>query len=206
MPKLIYQGTNQAYVGIFQLRSINQDVVLKAANRVRDVCYEHAKEKGVWKIIEQKTGLDIYISNKTAMSRLFKQLPKIYGGYVKTSTKLVTKSRQTGKELRRFIVAFHMFPYEIGDVIVVDGKVIKISGFSKKLTGVNLGTGKRVRYDFDVKVEKLEVLEAQVSTTSPSLTLIHPETFQQVSPENEPSKKQTEYKVAIYMNKIYLIN
>jgi len=198
--KIVEDYGNDNYSGILQLRCKNKEKL--------DVVMGYIKKgQGLCKVVLAKNGYDIFVGPRGVMNKLIKALPLTFGGKLSYTTQLVTIRRQTSKEVYRYYVLYWIFPYSKGEIIVIDNSPIRITGISKKITGNNLATGKRITFIYDKEdFEKLVVHKVRASKYSPKLTLLHPETFQETIPVNEALKKQEEYDVVALKEKVYIVN
>ena len=183
MPKgFIEVGPNQAYAGVVQLRCPVHARLEAALDYVRT----KAGAAGISKIARSKGGYDVYIVEKRVLQSVARQLQKRFGGSISTSLKLVTQDRQTSKRVYRKIIAFHMFPFAPGEVIIFNNAPVLVTAASLRVHGLNLATGKRTSFVYQpgTRMERLQIMTAHVSQFRPVLKLIHPITFQPVEPEN----------------------
>ena len=203
--KLLEKGPNQAYCGIIQLRCENQEKLEKIFNFIRD-----AATRGVYalsKITKFKEGFDFYLTDRSLLHHLGGQLELKYGGYRKSSSKLVTRNRLTGKPVHRCVIYFRAFPYQLGDIVIFQGKPVKILKVSKRVAALDLAAGKNISFEYKEGqvLEQLHPEEAHVSQHQPHLMLLHPETFQPVRPENQASLKKESYQVVVIGSRVYIV-
>lgn len=126
------------YQGILQLRDINDEILSFVRNQIK-------KRNGVaiTKTIILPNGLDLYITSQKFIRVLGKKLNDSFGGELKISSKLHTKSRQ-GKDLYRVNVLFRLSKHKIGDVISVRGDRVRLIRVGKKIFARDLKTGKKI--------------------------------------------------------------
>jgi len=189
---------NNSYSGILQLRCANSNKL----NRIMDFV---RKGGGLCKIVLAKKGYDIFIGPHKVMNKLSRQLPKQFGGKLTITKQLVTRRRQTSKEVYRLYVLFRAFPYDGGDIVDFGGKPIKLTSTSSKINGIDISSGKRTVIPADGKLQKLDVLDAVVSQYKPNLMLINPLSFQPVRPENQPESTAKRYKVVLINEKLFVV-
>jgi NMD protein affecting ribosome stability and mRNA decay len=198
--KIIAHFGEQSFCGVLQLRSESWERL--------ELVLEYVKgHKGLCKIVAEKKGFDVYVATKDVMNRFAKELPRLYGGSIKLSNHLVTKKRLTSKFVYRWNVLFWAFPFSAGDVVAVNGSPVLLTNVSKKISGLDLKTGKRTFFEYShrERVERLEVCKAEVSHYKPVLTLIHPETYQPVVPENPTGRKNKQYDVVLVGPRVFLV-
>ena len=126
------------YQGILQLRDINEEVV--------SFVYNQIKKRGniaITKTVKFPNGLDLYITSQKFIRILGKKLKDSFGGELKVSSKLHTRSKQ-GKDLYRVNVFFKLAKYKKGDVVSVRGDDVRLISIGKKIFARNLKTGKKI--------------------------------------------------------------
>ena len=126
------------YQGILQLRDINDEIVSFVRNQIKK-----RNDVAVTKTIKLPNGFDIYITSQKFIRILGKKLKESFGGELKVSSKLHTKSRH-GKDLYRVNVLFKLSKYKKGDVVSVRGDKVKLIRIGKKIFAKDLKTGKKV--------------------------------------------------------------
>ncbi|MFC1734417.1 NMD3-related protein [candidate division KSB1 bacterium] len=145
-PKCSKEGT-QYFEGILQLRNPNPEVVEFIRKEAKD-----QKSRGIYitdeKDVAYGKGIDFYFTSQKYIQNLGLKLQKTFGGILKINPKLFSKSRQTSKDLYRVNVLFELLDFKIGDVILVDNKILKVTDLGKKGSGVDLKTGKKTNFDY----------------------------------------------------------
>lgn len=191
----------QYFEAILQLREPREDII-------RFIEREVEKQKNVFINEKQKVigGIDFYLTSNKFAKKLGRKLQQNFGGELKISPRLHSKDKHTGKELYRLSVLFRSLGLRRGDIVSFDNKIIRVKGFAKKITGIDIINNKKVIIDYaKKKPELLEIYEAMVSKTFPSLEVIHPQTYQNVRVENLQKTTQKKLKVVIHNDKIYAI-
>ena len=127
------------YQGILQLRNVNDEVLNFVRNQVE-------KRDGVFitKTVKLDNGVDLYITSQYFIRILGKKLKESFGGELKISSKLHTRSR-TGKDLYRINALFRPVPFKRGDIVVVRGDEVKLLAVGRRIFARDLKTGKRIR-------------------------------------------------------------
>ena len=187
---------NPAYFeGILQLRNPSQEAVDFIEKQVDKAVNVH-----IAKTLEIKNGIDIYLSSNSFLMKLGKKLQKEFGGNIKVSSTLHTKSRQTSKELYRVTFLIELPVFKKGDVIAVKKEtkkerkskqsetVIAVTSLDKKIHGISLRTGKKVAYGFEENIKTLDKHKVIVIKTHPDIEVMHPETYQNIKAVNKPKK------------------
>ena len=126
------------FQGILQLRDINDEII--------HFVHSQIKKRGdvaVTRTVKFPNGVDLYITSQKFIRILGKKLKESFGGELKTSAKLHTKSKQ-GKDLYRVNVLFKPSMYKKGNVISVRGDSVKLIRIGKKIFARNLKTGKKM--------------------------------------------------------------
>ncbi len=103
MPKSIILSNSNYFEAIIQLRPYNDDVFSFIEEAI-------SKREGVFifKIVQLKTGIDIYMSSQRLARSLGAKLKKKFKGELKVTRKLHTVSRMNSRKLYRATVLFRM--------------------------------------------------------------------------------------------------
>jgi NMD protein affecting ribosome stability and mRNA decay len=91
------------FEGVLQLRDVDEKVLDYVAKDI-----ESNADNGVFvkEIIEHKTGMDLQVTSRKYLMGLGKKLRKRFGGTVKRTSRLFSKSRETSKEIHRLTVLY----------------------------------------------------------------------------------------------------
>jgi len=127
------------YQGILQLRDINDEILNFVRNQIKK-----RGDASITKTMKFDNGVDFYITSQKFIRILGKKLKDSFGGELKISSKLHTKSRH-GKDLYRVNVLFKLSKYKKGDVVSVRGDKVRLLSIGKKIFARNLKTGNKVR-------------------------------------------------------------
>ena len=125
------------FQGILQLRNVNNDVmdfVKQQVNKRDDVA--------ITKVVKQPNGYDYYITSQKYLQTIGKKLRESFGGFLKTSSRLHTRSR-TGKDLYRVNVLFKMSKYKVGSIVNVRGDDYKILRMGFRIFAKEVRTGRK---------------------------------------------------------------
>lgn len=134
---------DQYYEGILQLRNPTKELI--------DFVRWDVKRKGdvsVAKQVKVVNGIDFYISDQRYTLGLGRRLQRQFKGELKTSKKLYSMDRFTGKRIYRVTVLFRLPKFKKGDIVKWKGKKIRIRFLGKKVSGVELETGKKVSFGY----------------------------------------------------------
>lgn len=171
------------FEAILQLRNPYGDV-----EDMMHYVIQHTKEKyqeGIFISKKKKVtnGFDLYMSSNSFAVEIGRELYHAFGGELKISKKTFSQHKLTSKILYRVTVLFRMAPFKVGDVVLFDGKPLKMLEVAKKVVAENIERGKLVEMHYKDILRSFEVLKpvkAIVSKIRPQLEVIHPETFQSV--------------------------
>tara|TARA_Y100000310_G_scaffold329394_1_gene399170 strand:- start:23356 stop:24027 length:672 start_codon:yes stop_codon:yes gene_type:complete len=153
-----------------------------------------------------KGGIDYYISSWKYASALGNLLVKRFGGKLTLSKKIFGKSKKKGRVVYRASILYRIFPFNKGDILACDEKVVSITSIGKKIVGKNLMNGKKRTVDQKKGYEILEKNKTVISKTHPNLEVINPEDYQSVSVQNPRKVLSNKVEVVIYKGKVYLID
>ena len=134
---------SQYFEGILQLRNTDKDVLDFVLNLV-----EKRDGVSVSKIEKVANGLDLYFTSQKFLQQVGKKLKGNFNGELKTSVKLFTRNRITGKEVYRVNVLFRQHNIKKGDIIPYKGEEVQIIGVGKKILAKNTKTGKKLTLNF----------------------------------------------------------
>ena len=126
------------YQGILQLRDINDEILNFVRNQVKK-----RGDAAITKAVRLDNGVDLYITSQKFIRMLGKKLKESFGGELKITSKLHTRSRH-GKDLYRVNVLFRLSKYKKGDVVSVRGDKLRLISIGKKIFARNLSTGRKV--------------------------------------------------------------
>lgn len=91
------------YEGILQLRNPNEEVMNFIKNQ-----FKNNQKAWISKVVNLKTGVDLYISSNKFLLSLGKKLKKSFKGELKKSRKLHTQNRLTSKKVYRGTICFRL--------------------------------------------------------------------------------------------------
>jgi NMD protein affecting ribosome stability and mRNA decay len=132
----------QYFEGNLQLRDITEEIL--------DFVYDQIDKSDVWVAKEAifKNGRDIYISSNKFLRNLGKKLQRKFGGEVKETATLHTRSRQTSKDLYRVTLFFRPVKFKVGDIITYRDEEVKITSLGKKVNVRSIKTAKKQMINF----------------------------------------------------------
>ncbi|MGM5480430.1 MAG: NMD3-related protein [Nanobdellota archaeon] len=178
------------FEGVLQLRNI-KEIVLPFLQELLSL----NERKGVFvtKTVDQKKGVDLYLTDKNAIQQIARQLQQRFGGELNIGAKLFTRNHQTSKDVYRLNVFLKFPDYTKGDVISYfkvkepdKPRYMKVTGVGKTVFGKNLLSGKQENFQ-PQRVNTISICPLQkttVSSTQPQLAVLDPEDYQEVIPAN----------------------
>ncbi len=125
-----YQEHGQAFNGILQLRNPTDEVLLLIENEIKK---KHSKGWYCLKKNYVHNGFDYHFNASQFAKFIGKKLQQTAGGQLEITARLVTRSRQTSKDLYRITVLFRVPKHKTGDIVNYKGKDVKILNFGKKV-------------------------------------------------------------------------
>jgi NMD protein affecting ribosome stability and mRNA decay len=141
MPRhhLIHQKVG-AFQGKLQLRNYTKGLLAWVRAQVKKdkkshIMYEH----------RTKEGMDFYFSNQRYLRTLGRKLTEQFVGELKSTRKLHTQERQTGRKVFRVTVLFRLLPLKRGRTFVADNMKYKILTVDK-LVHVQDENGKKEKF------------------------------------------------------------
>lgn len=139
------------YEGILQLRNPGKTVF--------DYINKKLAENPSIRIVKEKklkNGLDLYFNDKRFLKNLGEKLKNRFNAHLKTSAKLFSVDRQTGKELYRLTVLIRIPNFEAGQIISLQGKLMQVLEIKNKVRLKEVKTGKKYLFDFDYVNERMK--------------------------------------------------
>jgi len=120
----------QSYNGILQLRNPTKEILDFVKSELKK-----ATEKNVHCIKEDDVinGRDYRITDAQFTRHIGAKLQNTFGGELILTAKLVSRSRQTSKDLHRVTAMFRYPDFRKGDIVNYRGREVKIISFSKKI-------------------------------------------------------------------------
>ncbi|MGM5481424.1 MAG: NMD3-related protein [Nanobdellota archaeon] len=173
------------FEGALQLRNVSDSMRPFIQKRLQDM--EH---KGVFvtKTVELKKGVDLYLTDKTGIQQLARQVQQKYGGEIKISPQLFSHDHVRSKDIYR-VNAFVKLPdYTVGDVIYYtkpkspDLKhYLLITRMGKIIIGTDVMTGKLGSFEpgHTEEIQKIKQERTTIMSTRPKLTVMDPIDYQE---------------------------
>ena len=126
------------YQGILQLRDVSDEMLSFVQNQVAK-----RGDVAITRTVRLSNGVDLYMTSQKFIRIVGKKLRDRFGGELKISSKLHTRSKQ-GKDLYRINVLFRLSEHKSGDVVLVRGERVRLLSIGKKVFARDLKTGKKV--------------------------------------------------------------
>lgn len=136
----------QAYNGLLQLRNPSKEILAFVQYELKK-----ATEKNVHCIKEEDVtnGRDYQITDAKYAQHLGRMLQNAFGGELVITAKLVSRSKETSKDLYRTTVLFRYPKFRKGDVVSYKGRDVRIINFSKKVYVIDLKSNKKEQVSYE---------------------------------------------------------
>lgn len=141
-----YKNHGQAFNGILQLRNPSEEILELLESEIAR--FHDKKSYCLGKKIVPN-GYDYKTSSSQFARHLGKVLQQKSGGEYKETMRLVTRSRQTSKDLYRTTILFRVPDFKKGDIVDYKGKDVKV---------LNIGTSVYVQ---DIKTNRKQQAKYQ---------------------------------------------
>ena len=141
-----YNDHGQAFNGILQLRNPTDEVLKLIEDELIKV---HSKSWYCLKKQAVKNGYDYQFNNSQITRYIGKRLQQTTGGQLEMTARLVTRSKETSKDLHRITILFRIPKYKKGDVVDYKGHDVKILNFGKKVYIQDVKTHKKQEVAYD---------------------------------------------------------
>ena len=129
---------SQYFEGVLQLRNLKNEAIEYVRFLIKENKVTIAKE------INEKSGIDLYLSSKKFLHQLAKRLKSEFReGELKVNPKLF--SEKDGKYIYRLTVLFRMPEFKKGDVLRYKGKVFRVERIGNDVSGSDILTKEKVR-------------------------------------------------------------
>ena len=137
-PKPKFARSNY-FQGILQLRDVNEEIYSFVHNQLKK-----RADVAVTKTTNYENGKDLYLTSQKFIRIIGKKLKESFGGELKLSSKLHTKSK-TGKDLYRVNALYRPSHHKRGDIVSVRGDEVMILQVGRRIFARDLKTGKKMR-------------------------------------------------------------
>ena len=190
---LCEKAGSKYFEAILQIRGKNTEILEKSVEYLRERI-SGLRDRGVFinKIDRFENGFDLYLTSSKLTQVMGRELLDRFGGHLKVSPRLFSRSHQTGKDIYRVNVFIELPEFARGDFILHGERVYRVEKLGKKITLADMQNGSHLVADYpklDYKV--LPRQKAFVSKTYPHLEVINPHDFQSSMIKNKPGKSYT---------------
>ena len=141
-----YEDHGQAFNGILQLRNPTDEVLKLIEDEINK---NHGKGSYCLKKYYVHGGFDYQFNTAQFTRYIGKKLQQFFGGQLEITARLVTRSRQTSKDLYRITVLFRIPKHKKGDVVGYKGRDVKILNFGAKVYIRDIKTNKKQQVPYD---------------------------------------------------------
>ncbi len=131
------------FEGTLQLRNVTDEARAFVYSQI-----EKRPQVTIAKVEPQKNGEDIYLSSQHYLQTLGKLLAEKFGGHLKITARLHTKSRIKSKDVYRVTVLFRMVDFKKGDIITHRGDSFEVLHMGKKVFCKEVATHKKITFDY----------------------------------------------------------
>lgn len=172
--KCAKKGT-QYFEGTLQVRNDTPESIAFLKEWLRQEEVHIGKEE------KEKHGHDYYLGTKHAIEKAARALQERFGGRIQSSARLFSKSKMTSKEIYRATWFIELPFFKVGDAVRHDESPLFVMDLGKRIRFFNPARGKTEYHEYkEGKWERLPLFETRVSTVTPDLRVLHPETFEEV--------------------------
>ena len=195
----------QYFESVLQLRESGREIL----DFVRDDAYKN-RDKGVYitKELKTDTGYDLLLTSNRYAQQIGKKLVRRFGGLLKVNPRLFSLDKQTMKQVHRVTVFYQAMPFKIGDIVLIDDRVVKVTEIGKQVYGIDLRLNKKISLGYKKKTIKvLPVLRLPIVKVYPHIEVLSPETYEPVKVENRKDVRSGDEADAVVLEsgKIYLV-
>lgn len=138
---------SQAYNGIMQLRNPTDEIYKYVKTEMRK-----AVAKNVHCIKEEKVtnGYDFKFTDAQFTRNLGRKMQNVFGGELVETARLVTKSKETSKDLYRVTVLFRYPKFKKGDIVSYKGREVKVINIGKKVYVIDIKSNKKDQINYNL--------------------------------------------------------
>ncbi|MBI5393355.1 hypothetical protein HZA96_05790 [Candidatus Woesearchaeota archaeon] len=198
------------FEGRIQIRHVGNEQFSAAKQLVRELIKPRI-DVFITKEEELDNGIDFFISSQKYVQNIGAELYKKFGGELTVTSKLFSRDKQTSKDLFRVDVLLRLPEFNIGDIIFINHKLIKVTAMhEKKIVGVTLKENKNISENvdkgFEIKARNKDAQEVIVTKRKP-LEVLHPYDYQSTLVANPEflATIGSKVKINIVDDRIYLI-
>ncbi|MDR2624453.1 MAG: hypothetical protein LBC39_07845 [Methanobrevibacter sp.] len=181
-----YEAVIQIRSQLKRIEDEQKEEVNKFVNKTLDKLYKKDKLAYIPQKNQLREGIDYYVGSLKSAKKLSSAIQKRFGGLITESARLVTKNKDTSKEIYRLWISIRLPSFSIGDFVEFEGKIAKILGFDgKKISALDLDNNNVINIIWkksgNIKVLKRngDVEKTTVISKSPTiLQILDPKTYE----------------------------
>lgn len=163
---------NQYFTGILQLRRPNEEVQYEV---------ERLLGRALTNVKDVTGGLDYYVSSHHILQNVVRAVHNKFGGDLTIRAQHFSYDNLTSKNLYRVNACLRLPKYWKGSVLQAGSKLFHIVSMGRSLKGLDLETGRQASVPFHIDYPEYPLQAATIVTTRPQLTILEPETYQNVA-------------------------
>jgi len=136
----------QAFNGVLQIRNPTKEVTEFVKTSL-----DKSAKKGIFciKEIKQKNGTDYKLTDGGFTRKIGRSLQTTFGGELIITARLVTRDKQSQKDLYRVTAMFKVPPFKKGDIVKYKGRDVKILNLEKKVYIEDVKSKKKEQIPYD---------------------------------------------------------
>ncbi len=164
------------FEGIMQLRRPTPEAINYIEKHVQNTDVKITKTK------EVRGGVDFYFTDQKYLAQFVHHLRKLFGGEVKTQSKLHTYDHKTSKKVFRLTALIRLPGFHEGDIIETSSRMIRVTKLGSMVQGFDIKRNKKTSIPCpkDNEYTILTPVKVVVSSVKPQITILDPEEFQEV--------------------------
>jgi len=134
------------FQSILQVRNATDEIVLELESLLAQF---EKKNVHANKMIKQKTGVDLYMTDQAGTKSIAQKLQQKFGGEFSIHPQIFSRDKQTSKDVYRLTVLYRAPKFIIGDVIKDKfGHELEVTSIGSKVYGKYLKNNKKAHLDF----------------------------------------------------------
>lgn len=193
---------NTYFTGIIQLRRPNEEV---------QAAIERNLGKAMSSVKDVIGGIDYFVTDHRILQNVARKVHEEFGGELTIRAQHFSYDSLKSKNLYRVNACIRLPKFWKGSLIQAGTKLFFITNMGKRLKGIDIKTGKQLSASCKNEYLFFDLQETSVVTTRPSISVLHPETFQTVPIMNERDEwKQANpgdtVTVAIINEQVYMVH
>lgn len=188
------------FEGELHLRNVTPEVLSYVAKRIYGVGEHIAKEKRF-----DAKNVDYWVSSRSLLRRLGKELQQKFGGEITAGETLFTRDHLTSKNVYRLNVCYRHHERVSGEIVAISGEPWKIMSFKgKRIIVEHILTGKRKNITQELAEKPLQKYRSHVVQTDPEIHILDPE-FQSVVAKSAGSVNVDQKVKAVEIDGVWFI-